>query len=107
MVGDMGRTELASSVAEGAATLFESAERLRSLPDYLEAFPGASSGSVCGRGLSGHPSSTVGFGRWHNRAFRITDRAEFLRLMRENLPLRPPKAEEIRARNLGREPASV
>jgi hydroxyacylglutathione hydrolase len=102
MVGDMGRTELASSAEEGAAALFESAERLRALPDHLEVFPGAYSGSVCGRGLSGHPSSTLGFERRHNRAFRITDQEEFLRLMLESIPPRPPRAEETRARNLGR-----
>lgn len=107
MVGDMGRTELASSAEEGAAALFESAERLRALPDHLGVFPGAYSGSVCGRGLSGHASSSLGFERRYNRAFRVTDREEFLRLMREDVPPRPPRAEEIRARNLGREPASV
>lgn len=107
MVGDMGRTELASSGEEGAAALFESAERLRALPDHLEVFPGAYSGSVCGRGLSGHASSTLGFERRHNRAFRITDRERFLRLMLEEVPPRPPRAEEVRARNLGRVAAGV
>lgn len=105
MVGDMGRTELASTAEEGAAALFESAERLRALPDYLEVMPGAFSGSVCGRGLSGHASSTLGFERRHNRAFRITDRDEFVRLMLESVPPRPPGAEETRARNSGRAPA--
>ena len=52
-------------------------------------------------------SSTLGFERRHNRAFRITDRAEFMRLMLEDIPPRPPQAEETRARNLGRAPAGV
>jgi hydroxyacylglutathione hydrolase len=107
LVGDMGRTELASSAEEGAAALFGSAERLRALPDHLEVFPGAYAGSVCGRGLSGHTSSTLGFERRHNLAFRVTEREEFRRLMLENIPPRPPDADEIRARNLGREPADV
>jgi hydroxyacylglutathione hydrolase len=107
MVGDMGRTELATNAEEGAAALFESAERLRTLPDHLEVFPGAYSGSVCGRGLSGHPSSTLGFERRHNRAFGVTDREAFVRLMLESIPPRPRRAEETRARNLGREPANV
>jgi hydroxyacylglutathione hydrolase len=107
MVGDMGRTELATNAEEGAAALFESAERLRTLPDHLEVFPGAYSGSVCGRGLSGHPSSTLGFERRHNRAFGITDREAFVRLMLESIPPRPPRSEETRARNLGREQADV
>jgi hydroxyacylglutathione hydrolase len=107
MVGDMGRTELATNAEEGAAALFESAERLRTLPDHLEVFPGAYSGSVCGRGLSGHPSSTLGFERRHNRAFGITDREAFVRLMLESIQPRPPRSEETRARNLGREQADV
>jgi hydroxyacylglutathione hydrolase len=48
MVGDMGRTELASSAEEGARALFRSAAKLKELPDYLEVLPGAFSGSVCG-----------------------------------------------------------
>jgi hydroxyacylglutathione hydrolase len=53
MVGDLGRTELASSAEQGARSLFETVQKLKSLPDYLEVLPGAFSGSVCGRSLSG------------------------------------------------------
>ena len=42
MVGDMGRTELATSAEEGARMLFESAQRLRALPDHVVSFPGRS-----------------------------------------------------------------
>jgi hydroxyacylglutathione hydrolase len=103
MVGDMGRTELASSAEDGAAALFESAERLRTLPDYLGVFPGAFSGSVCGRGLSGNPSSTIGFERRYNRAFSLVNRDEFIQLMLEEIPPVPLGAERIRATNLGLE----
>ena len=51
MVGDLGRTELASSAEDGARALFASARRLKALPDYVEVLPGAYSGSVCGRSL--------------------------------------------------------
>jgi glyoxylase-like metal-dependent hydrolase (beta-lactamase superfamily II) len=101
MVGDMGRTELASSAEAGARALFQSAERLRALPDYLEVLPGAFAGSVCGRGLSGKPSSTIGFERRFNRAFSLTDQETFVRLMLEEIPPRPARAAEIRAQNLG------
>lgn len=101
MVGDMGRTELASTAEEGARALFRSAERLRALPDYLEVLPGAFSGSVCGRGLSGKASSTIGFERRFNRAFALADEAAFVRLMLEEIPPRPERASEIRALNLG------
>jgi glyoxylase-like metal-dependent hydrolase (beta-lactamase superfamily II) len=107
MVGDMGRTELASSAEDGASSLFESAKRLRSLPDHVEVFPGAFAGSVCGRGLSGKVSSTIGFERRFNRAFALTDRAAFIDLMLRDIPPPPPNAAETRATNLGRQPANV
>jgi hydroxyacylglutathione hydrolase len=68
MVGDVGRTELAASAEEGARSMFASVRRLKSLPDYVEVLPGAFSGSICGRRLSGKPSSTIGFERRHNVA---------------------------------------
>ena len=49
MVGDLGRTELATGAEEGARALFRSAQKLKELPDYIEVLPGAYSGSVCGR----------------------------------------------------------
>jgi glyoxylase-like metal-dependent hydrolase (beta-lactamase superfamily II) len=101
MVGDMGRTELASGAEAGARALFRSAERLRALPDYLEVLPGAFAGSVCGRGLSGKPTSTIGFERRFNRAFALTDEEQFVRLMLQEIPPRPERAREIRAANLG------
>jgi glyoxylase-like metal-dependent hydrolase (beta-lactamase superfamily II) len=67
MVGDLGRTELVSSAEEGARALFETLQKLKSLPDYLEVLPGAYSGSVCGRSLSGKPMSTIGFERRFNK----------------------------------------
>jgi hydroxyacylglutathione hydrolase len=101
MVGDMGRTELASSAEAGARALFRSAERLRGLPDYLEVLPGAFAGSVCGRGLSGKPTSTIGFERRFNRAFALTDEEPFVRLMLQEIPPRPERSRETRAANLG------
>jgi hydroxyacylglutathione hydrolase len=101
MVGDMGRTELASSAEAGARALFRSAERLRTLPDHLEVLPGAFAGSVCGRGLSGKATSTIGFERRFNRAFSLTDEEAFVGLMLQGIPARPERAREIRAANLG------
>ena len=103
MVGDMGRTELASSAEEGARALFESAERLKALPDHVTVLPGAFAGSVCGRGLSGNPISTIGYERRFNTAFRITDRDEFVEYMLRDTPPRPPDAARVRAANLGLE----
>jgi glyoxylase-like metal-dependent hydrolase (beta-lactamase superfamily II) len=101
MVGDLGRTELATSAEEGARALFRSAQRLRLLPDHLEVLPGAYSGSVCGRGLSGKPMSTIGFEKRHNKAFRIEDEEAFVRVMLADVPPAPPQAAQIRAANAG------
>jgi len=105
MVGDLGRTELASNAEEGARSLFRTVQKLKTLPDYLEVLPGAFSGSVCGRSLSGKPSSTIGFERRFNHAFQIDDEAAFVRHMLENIPPVPAEAARIRAINLGLEPA--
>ena len=102
MVGDLGRTELATSAEDGARALFKSVRRLKALPDHLEVLPGAYSGSVCGRSLSGKPASTIGFERRFNKAFRIEDEADFLRVMLADIPPAPPQAAELRAVNSGR-----
>jgi glyoxylase-like metal-dependent hydrolase (beta-lactamase superfamily II) len=101
MVGDLGRTELAASAEEGARQLFKSVRRLKELPDYVEVLPGAYAGSVCGRRLSGKPSSAIGFERRHNQAFTIEDEAEFVQFMVAEIPPAPPEAARIRAANSG------
>lgn len=101
MVGDVGRTELATNAAEGARVLFGSLKRLKSLPDYVEILPGAYAGSVCGRALSGKPASTIGFEKRHNVAFRVADEGAFVASMLADIPPPPPRAAELRALNAG------
>ena len=101
MVGDLGRTELATSAEEGARNLFASVQKLKALPDHLEVLPGAYSGSVCGRSLSGKPTSTIGFEKRYNKAFRIEDEPTFLRAMLADIPPPPPQAARVRAVNSG------
>ena len=101
MVGDVGRTELAATADEGARVLFRSLQRLKALPDYVEVLPGAFSGSVCGRRLSGNPASTIGFERRHNAAFHIEDEDAFVQFMLEDIPAPPPRAAELRGINAG------
>ena len=101
MVGDLGRTELASSAEDGARALFRSVQVLKALPEYLEVLPGAYSGSVCGHKLSGKPTSTIGFEARHNTAFRITDEAEFVAAMTADIPPPPRGAARNRAINSG------
>ncbi len=104
MVGDLGRTELATSAEDGARALFKSAQALKALPDWLEVLPGAYSGSVCGRSLSGKPTSTIGFEKRHNRAFGIEGEASFVQMMVAEIPPPPPGAAQTRALNAGKSP---
>ena len=101
MVGDLGRTELAASAVDGARALAASAARLRSLPEHVLVLPGAFSGSVCGRGLSGNPFSSIGYERRFNAAFAELDEEALVELMVRDIPPRPPRAAEIRAINTG------
>lgn len=101
MVGDLGRTELATDAEEGARTLFRTVQRLKALPDHIEILPGAYSGSVCGKSLSGKPTSTIGFEKRHNEAFRIDDEEEFVRRMLTDVPPPPAQAAQLRAFNAG------
>ena len=101
MVGDVGRTELATTAEEGARILFRSLRRLKALPDHVEVLPGAFSGSVCGRRLSGKPTSSIGFERRHNAAFRIDDEDAFVQFMLEDIPPAPAQAAELRSINAG------
>ena len=101
MVGDLGRTELATSTEEGARALFRSAQALKALSYHVEVLPGAYSGSVCGRSVSGKPSSTIGFEKRNNQALRIGDEEEFVRTMLAEIPPPPPSAARTRAINAG------
>jgi len=104
MVGDVGRTELAGDAASGARTLFASLQLLKTLPDHIEVLPGAYSGSVCGRRLSGKPSSTIGFERRYNAAFRIKAEAEFVDFMLQDIPPAPVGAYPVPAAPMGAYP---
>lgn len=101
MVGDAGRTELATSLEEGASDLFASLQKIMKLEDHLEVYPGAFSGSVCGRGLSGKPNSTIGFERRFNGSIQITDKQEFIQFMTKDVPPRPEDFLEKRKVNQG------
>jgi hydroxyacylglutathione hydrolase len=104
LVGDAGRPDL--SAERDVDAIYDSLhQRLAPLADDLEVFPGHFSGSVCGRALSGKPSSTLGFERRHNAAFAPRSLDEFRRFIMDSLPLKPPEFERIVAMNLGREKA--
>jgi glyoxylase-like metal-dependent hydrolase (beta-lactamase superfamily II) len=104
LVGDAGRPDLHANGDHGAEelarTLYRSiTERLLTLPDHLGLYPAHYSGSVCGRGLSGNPSSTVGFERRHNRALQYESEDAFVQALLEDLPPAPAGQAAIVAAN--------
>jgi hydroxyacylglutathione hydrolase len=111
LVGDAGRPDLHAhgdaTVDAMARTLYRSlTERLLSLPDHLLVYPAHCSGSVCGRGLSGNPASTIGFERRHNSALRFDSEDAFAEALVKDIPPAPPQQAEIVAANrAGRSPA--
>lgn len=99
-VGAVGRPDLPGRAWENAAELYESLhERLLTLPGDLEIFPGHYSGSVCGVGLSGKPSSTIAFERRWNPMLSL-DRAAFVAALAD-VPPKPEEMEQILAANRG------
>jgi len=104
LVGDAGRPDLHAhgdeTVEDMARALYHSInERLLGLPDDLLLYPAHYSGSVCGRGLSGHPASTIGFERRHNKALRFESEDAFVAALVADIPPAPEDQAEIVAAN--------
>ena len=74
-------------------------DRLLSLPDDLLVYPAHYSGSVCGRGLSANPASTIGFERRHNKALRFDSEDAFAEALVKDTPPTPPQQAAIVAAN--------
>jgi len=114
LVGDAGRPDLHAhgdeTAEEMARTLYRSlTDRLLALPDHLLLFPGHYSGSVCGRGLSANPASTLGFERQNNSALQFDSEDEFVEALTKDIPPAPERQAEIVAANRSgrRQPTSV
>jgi hydroxyacylglutathione hydrolase len=99
--GSVGRPDLPGHVEESAAQLYESLHaRLLSLPEALEVYPAHFSGSVCGAGLSGKPSTTLAFEKRFNPTLSL-DREAFVREV-SRVPPKPEGMQEILRFNQGR-----
>jgi len=108
-VGDVGRPDLleraakiANTMEEGAQVLFASLQRIRSLPDHLQIWPGHGAGSACGKALGAVPSTTLGYEKLANWGVAATDEAVFVQQVLDGQP-EPPRyfAEMKRINKVG------
>lgn len=104
-VGAVGRPDLPGQARENAEKLFSSIhQRLLTLPGDLEIFPGHFSGSMCGAGMSGKPSSTIAFEqRWNPLLSQPV--AEFVEAV-VDVPPKPAEITRILLENQGRAEAT-
>tara|TARA_R110002124_G_scaffold44656_2_gene135899 strand:+ start:9081 stop:10496 length:1416 start_codon:yes stop_codon:yes gene_type:complete len=76
-VGDVGRPDLLETAAgktgsmdESARTLYKSIEKFKTMPEYLQLWPGHGAGSACGKALGAVPESTVGYEQRFNGSIK-------------------------------------
>ena len=102
-VGDVARPDLAIDPKDGAAGIFRSLrERLLTLADDVEVWPGHLGGSMCGSaGIDHKSSSTIGFERAHNAAAAFEDEEAFVEYAVSTVGDRPPNVEHVVALNRG------
>ena len=97
-VGDIGRPDLLEKAAgltgtqeKGAHEMYQSVQNFSKLPPHIQVWPGHGAGSACGKALGSVPSSTVGYEKIRNWAFRYeNDEDGFVEYLLEGQP-EPPK----------------
>ena len=93
-VGDVGRPDLLEGLDGGAAhgkeigarKQFQSVQRFKALPDYLQIWPGHGAGSACGKALGAIPSTTLGYEKLFNPAFKFGNEAQFVKWLLADQP---------------------
>lgn len=97
-VGDIGRPDLLEKAAgvkgtqdKGAQQMYESLKKFNALSDFIQVWPGHGAGSACGKALGAVPSTTVGYEKARNWAFRYNNNEQgFVKLLLTGQP-EPPK----------------
>jgi glyoxylase-like metal-dependent hydrolase (beta-lactamase superfamily II) len=100
-VGSAGRPDLAGKEIEMAGQIYDTVhQRLLTLAPEVELYPGHTSGSACGAGMSGKPMSTIGFEkRWNPMLAMSKD--QFVAELTGSIPPRPAEMDRMVAFNLG------
>jgi len=100
-VGAVGRPDLAGKEKEMAGQIWDSVQaKLLVLPKETEIYPGHVAGSVCGAGISGKPSSTIGFETRWNPMLNMP-REVFVDALTSEVPPRPAEMDLMVEANLG------
>jgi hydroxyacylglutathione hydrolase len=96
-VGDVGRPDLLEEAAGykgtkeiGARLQYQTVQKFKTMPDYLQIWPGHGAGSACGKALGALPSTTLGYEKLFNPAFQHATEESFVRWMLAGQP-EPPK----------------
>jgi glyoxylase-like metal-dependent hydrolase (beta-lactamase superfamily II) len=103
LIGDVGRPDLHgdTNTTALARQLYDSLYgKLLQLEDMVEVYPGHFAGSLCGRMMSGKPSSTIGFERRFNPALQYNDPDAFVAFVQQNQSPVPAEFHTIRQANL-------
>ncbi len=101
-VGAVGRPDLPGRARENAGELYDNIHaKLLTLPGGIEVYPGHFSGSACGAGMSGKPSSTIAFEKRWNPLLSMS-RDGFIEAIAD-VPPKPAAMEQILRFNQGRE----
>lgn len=94
--GDVGRPDLLEEAAgavgtkePGARQQFQSVQRFKAMPDYLQIWPGHGAGSACGKALGAIPSTTLGYEKLFNPAFQYENEDEFVTWLLDGQPEAP------------------
>jgi hydroxyacylglutathione hydrolase len=95
-VGDIGRPDLlevavgvVGSKEVGARQQFHTLRKLSPIEDFVMVLPGHGAGSACGKALGALPSTTLGYERRVNPAFRFESESEFVSWLNSDQPDAP------------------
>ena len=83
----------------GARSCTRACSGCSSCPTTSSLYPSHYGGSVCGRGLSGNPFSSIGFERRHNPLLALPDADAFADALLADMPPPPADQERIVAAN--------
>ena len=105
-VGAVGRPDLPGRARESAGDLYDSIHgKLLTLPGDVEVYPGHFSGSMCGAGMSGKPSSTIASEKRWNTLLGMS-REDFVEALSDVLP-KPASMDRMLLLNRGHAESGV